>query len=130
MLVTQRKKILVVGGGGREHALAWKLAHDSSRPEVFCAPGNAGTASVGTNLDIAATDIPKLLAWAKEHRPALTVVGPEAPLCEGISDLFAAEGFKVFGPSRAAAQLEGSKAFAKDVMQAAGAASIMNVGTA
>ncbi|HPF99136.1 MAG TPA: phosphoribosylamine--glycine ligase [Kiritimatiellia bacterium] len=118
--MTQRKKILVVGGGGREHALAWKLAHDSSRPEVFCAPGNAGTASVGTNLDIAATDIPKLLAWAKQHRPALTVVGPEAPLCEGISDLFAAEGFKVFGPSRAAAQLEGSKAFAKDVMQAAG----------
>ena len=116
----QRKKILVIGGGGREHALAWKLAGDSSRPEVFCAPGNAGTASVGTNVDIAATDIAKLLAWAKEHRPALTVVGPEAPLCEGIADRFAAEGFKVFGPSQAAAQLEGSKAFAKEVMQAAG----------
>jgi len=110
----------VVGSGGREHALAWKLAHDSSRPEIFCAPGNAGTALVGTNVNIAATDIAGLLAWAKEHQPALTVVGPEAPLCEGLADSFAAAGFKVFGPCRAAAQLEGSKAFAKDVMQAAG----------
>jgi len=110
----------VVGSGGREHALAWKLAHDSSRPEIFCAPGNAGTALVGTNVNISATDIAGLLAWANEHRPALTVVGPEAPLCEGIADRFAEAGFKVFGPCRAAAQLEGSKAFAKDVMQAAG----------
>lgn len=110
----------MVGSGGREHALAWKLAHDSSRPEIFCAPGNAGTALVGTNVNIAATDIAGLLAWAKEHQPALTVVGPEAPLCEGLADSFAAAGFKVFGPCRAAAQLEGSKAFAKDVMQAAG----------
>ncbi len=112
--------ILVIGSGGREHALAWKLAGDSSRPVLFCAPGNAGTASLGTNLDIAATDIEKLVAWAKANRPALTVVGPEAPLCDGLADRFAAEGLKVFGPSQAAARLEGSKVFAKEVMLAAG----------
>ena len=85
-------KILVIGSGGREHALAWKLANDGSRPEIFCAPGNAGTAGLGTNLDIAATDVDKLLAWAKANKPALTVVGPEAPLCDGIVDRFNAEG--------------------------------------
>ena len=113
-------KILVVGGGGREHALAWKLANDSTHPEVFCAPGNAGTAGLGTNLDIAAADVDKLLAWAKAHKPALTVVGPEVPLCDGIADHFSAEGLKVFGPCRAAARLEGSKVFAKEIMVAAG----------
>ena len=113
-------KILVVGGGGREHALAWKLANDSVRPEIVCAPGNAGTAGLGTNLDIAATDVDKLLAWAKANKPALTVVGPEAPLCDGLTDRFQAAGLKVFGPSQAAARLEGSKVFAKEVMVAAG----------
>jgi phosphoribosylamine--glycine ligase len=113
-------KILVVGSGGREHALAWKLANDSARPEVFCAPGNPGTAAVGTNLAIAANDIDGLLAWAKANKPALTVVGPEAPLCDGITDRFNAAGLKVFGPCKAAARLEGSKVFAKDVMIAAG----------
>ena len=73
-------KVLVIGGGGREHALAWKLANDSTRPEIFCAPGNAGMAEVGTNLDISATDVRALLEWAKKNRPDLTVVGPEAPL--------------------------------------------------
>ncbi len=113
-------KILVIGSGGREHALAWKLAGDSNRPEIFCAPGNAGTASLGTNLDLSATDVRALLDWAKKNRPDLTVVGPEAPLCAGITDLFVAEKLAVFGPSAAAARMEGSKVFSKDVMTAAG----------
>jgi len=112
--------VLVVGGGGREHTLAWKIAHDSSQPDVFCAPGNAGTESVAVNLQIGADDLDALLAWAKANRPDLTVVGPEAPLCAGIADAFEEEGLPVFGPSRAAARLEGSKVFAKEIMQAAG----------
>lgn len=112
--------VLIIGGGGREHALAWKLVNDSRRPHVYCAPGNAGTAELATNLKISAEDIPALLRWAREHRPDLTVVGPEAPLCAGVVDLLEKEGLKVFGPSKAAAQLEGSKVFAKDVMVAAG----------
>ena len=113
-------RVLVVGGGGREHALTWKLVNDSAAPEVFCAPGNAGTAAIATNLDIGAEDIEALLAWARTERPDLTVVGPEAPLCAGIADRFEAEGLPVFGPSAAAAQLEGSKLFSKDVMAAGG----------
>jgi len=113
-------KILVIGGGGREHALAWVLAGDSRQPELFCAPGNAGTAALGTNLDIAATDVDALVDWAREDRPDLTVVGPEAPLCLGVVDRFATEGLRAFGPRRDAAQLEGSKSFAKDIMRSAG----------
>jgi len=113
-------KILVIGGGGREHAIAWKLSQDSCNPGLFCAPGNAGTARIATNIDVAAEDCDGLLAWARENRPDLTVVGPEAPLCSGITDLFQAEGLAVFGPSAKAAQMEGSKAFAKEVMTAAG----------
>ena len=113
-------KILIIGSGGREHALAWKLANDSRRPEIFCAPGNAGTAALATNLPLAAEDIDGTLKWAVEHRPDLTVVGPEAPLCEGITDRFEAEGLRVFGPCKAAAALEGSKAFSKEIMEAAG----------
>jgi phosphoribosylamine---glycine ligase len=116
----KRRKILVIGSGGREHALAWKLAGDSDRPELFCAPGNAGTAALGTNVDISAADISSLLAWAKANRPDLTVVGPEAPLCDGLADRLQAEGLRVFGPTQAGARLEGSKLFAKDVMTAAG----------
>ena len=112
--------ILVVGGGGREHALVWKLAQDSRTPRLFCAPGNAGTAGLATNLPIAAEDVPALVAWAKANRPDLTVVGPEAPLCAGLTDALQKEGLRVFGPSQAAAQMEGSKVFAKDVMVAAG----------
>jgi len=100
--------------------LAWKLAKDSCLPEVFCAPGNAGTEELGQNLSIGSEDIDGLLKWALENRPDLTVVGPEAPLCAGIADRFAAEGLRVFGPSKAAARLEGSKLFAKEVMQAGG----------
>jgi len=96
-------KVLVVGGGGREHTLAWKIANDSCQPEVFCAPGNAGTAQIATNLDIGAEDIDALTAWATENRPDLTVVGPEAPLCAGLADRLAELGLKVFGPCQAAA---------------------------
>ncbi len=113
-------KVLVVGGGGREHALVWKIAQDSRRPEIFCAPGNAGTAALAVNVPIAAEDVPGLVAWAREHRPDLTVVGPEAPLCDGLVDELAALGLRVFGPSRSAARMEGSKRFAKEVMAAAG----------
>lgn len=113
-------KVLVVGGGGREHTLVWKIANDSCQPEIFCAPGNAGTAQIATNLDIGAEDVEGLVAWARENRPDLTVIGPEAPLCAGLTDRLAAEDLKAFGPSRAAAEMEGSKVFAKDVMDAAG----------
>lgn len=113
-------KILVVGGGGREHALAWKLSADRSKPRVYCAPGNAGTRSVAENLDIGAEDLNGIRNWARRHRPHLVVIGPEAPLCAGLADVLAAEGLRVFGPTRAAARLEGSKLFAKEVMQAAG----------
>ncbi len=113
-------KILVVGSGGREHALVWKIAHDSCSPKLYCAPGNAGTSQLAENIDIKAEDLDGLLSWAKENRPDLTVVGPEIPLCAGLVDLFEAEGLKVFGPRKAAARMEGSKAFAKDIMNAAG----------
>ncbi len=112
--------ILLIGGGGREHALAWKLAADSRRPVIYCAPGNAGTATCAVNLPIRADDFQGLTAWARAHRPDLTVIGPEVPLCGGLTDLLEAEGRRVFGPSKAAAQLEGSKIFAKAVMAAAG----------
>jgi len=113
-------KVLVIGNGGREHALCWKLKNDSKKPEIFCAPGNAGTAALGTNLDLGATDIAGITAWAKENQPDLTVIGPEAPLCAGLADTLEAEGFRVFGPRQAAAELEGSKEFAKEIMKAAG----------
>ena len=113
-------KILVVGGGGREHAIAWRLSKDSTKPELYCAPGNAGTHTIATNLPIAADDISELTTWAKENKPDLTVVGPEIPLCMGITDTFEAEGLRVFGPSQKAAAIEGSKRFSKEVMQAAG----------
>jgi phosphoribosylamine--glycine ligase len=113
-------KILIIGGGGREHALAWKLARDRRSPTLFCAPGNAGTAELGVNVPIAAEDIDGLAAWARREQPALTVIGPEAPLCAGLADRLQAEGLRAFGPCRAAAQLEGSKVFAKSVLRSAG----------
>ncbi|MDZ4198842.1 MAG: phosphoribosylamine--glycine ligase [Kiritimatiellia bacterium] len=113
-------RILVVGNGGREHALAWKLASDSNRPEVFIAPGNAGTAGVGRNVPLDAGDLDGLRAWCRREKPDLVVVGPEAPLCAGLVDLLAADGILAFGPGREGAQLEGSKTFCKDVLQAAG----------
>ncbi len=109
------RRVLVVGSGAREHALAWKLARDGA--EVFTAPGNAGTAAVGENLPVAADDFPGLLAAARKHACELTVVGPEAPLVGGIVDLFHGEGMRVFGPTAAAARIEGSKAFCKQILR-------------
>jgi phosphoribosylamine--glycine ligase len=110
-------KVLVVGGGGREHALAWKLAQSSKVQSVHVAPGNGGTALDPrlSNLDL--TDVPALRAWALENKIGLTVVGPEQPLAAGIVDEFRAHGLRVFGPTRAAAQLESSKAFSKAFMK-------------
>lgn len=110
-------KILIIGGGGREHALAWKIAQSPKVTELFCAPGNPGTAEVGTNLDVMADDLDGLLRFALDQSIDLTVVGPEQPLVLGLADRFQEKGLKVFGPSAKAAQLEGSKAFSKDLMQ-------------
>ncbi|QTL95593.1 phosphoribosylamine--glycine ligase [Aeromonas jandaei] len=111
-------KVLIIGNGGREHALAWKAKQSPLVTRVFVAPGNAGTAHEGSieNVAIAATDIPALLAFAKEQRIGLTIVGPEAPLVKGVVDAFRTEGLAIFGPTAASAQLEGSKAFAKDFL--------------
>ena len=111
------KTVLVIGSGGREHALVWKLAQSPQVGRIYAAPGNAGTATLATNVPIAAGDIPALLAFAVENRIDLTVVGPEDPLAAGIVDQFQAMGLAIFGPSRAAAQLEASKAFSKQFMR-------------
>ena len=110
-------KILVIGNGGREHAIAWKLHRDDPAAELFCAPGNAGTAAIATNVPIAAKDVPGLVAWAKENRPDFTVVGPEVPLCLGVVDAFQEAGLAAFGPVKATARMEGSKSFAKSIME-------------
>ncbi|MEI2741855.1 MAG: phosphoribosylamine--glycine ligase [Candidatus Competibacter sp.] len=110
--------ILIVGGGGREHALAWKAAQSSRVRNVYVAPGNAGTAREAkvTNLSITADDLPELLKFARGHDVDLTLIGPEVPLVLGITDLFEKAGLRCFGPSKAAAQLEGSKTFTKDFL--------------
>ncbi|WP_023638684.1 phosphoribosylamine--glycine ligase [Dickeya zeae] len=110
--------ILIIGNGGREHALAWKAAQSPLADKVYVAPGNAGTALEPTleNVNIAATDIPALLDFARQNAIGLTIVGPEAPLVIGVVDAFRAAGLKIFGPTQAAAQLEGSKAFTKDFL--------------
>jgi phosphoribosylamine--glycine ligase len=113
-------RILVVGGGGREHALCWALRRENPDANLHCAPGNPGTQSVAHNLPIAADDLDRLADAADMYGIDLTVVGPEAPLAQGLADRLRAEGRAVFGPSAAAAQLEASKAFAKDVMATAG----------
>jgi phosphoribosylamine--glycine ligase len=110
-------KILVVGGGGREHALVWKLGQSPGVSRIFCAPGNAGTLEHGENVPIAANDLPALAHFARENRIELTVVGPDDPLAAGIVDLFEEEGLRVFGPSQSAARLESSKIFAKELMR-------------
>lgn len=111
-------KVLIVGGGGREHALAWKVAQSTRVQRVFVAPGNAGTAHEAKveNVAVAANDIPSLLKFAQDQAIALTIIGPEAPLVLGIVDAFRAQGLRCFGPTQAAAQLEGSKAYAKDFL--------------
>lgn len=112
-------KVLVVGQGGREHALVWKLKQSPSVSEVYCAPGNAGTALDAINVDIADSDLNGLVNYATEGKFDLVVVGPEAPLVAGLSDKLAAANIPVFGPSKAAAALEGSKVYSKRLMQAA-----------
>jgi phosphoribosylamine--glycine ligase len=109
-------KILVIGGGGREHALVWKLAQSPRVTSLLCAPGNAGTSRHARNVDVQAGDVEGLLALATAEKVDFTVVGPEQPLCAGIVDRFRAAGLRIFGPLKAAAQIEGSKAFAKQVM--------------
>jgi phosphoribosylamine--glycine ligase len=111
-------KILIIGGGGREHALAWKAAQSPRVETVFVAPGNAGTAAEARveNVPISAEDVDGLLAFAQAESVGLTIVGPEAPLVLGVVDRFQAAGLRIFGPSRAAAELEGSKAFTKDFL--------------
>ena len=113
-------RLLVVGGGGREHALCWALRREQPDADLYCAPGNPGTAELATNLPIPADDLDRIADAADMHGIDLTVVGPEVPLARGLADRLRAEGRAVFGPSAAAAQIEASKAFAKDVMTAAG----------
>jgi phosphoribosylamine--glycine ligase len=110
-------KILVVGSGGREHALAWKIKQSPLCETLFCAPGNPGTATLGTNVPLADTDIKGLAAFAEKEGVGLTVVGPEAPLSLGIVDEFEGRGLRIFGPRKKAAELEGSKIFAKQFME-------------
>ena len=113
-------KVIIVGGGGREHALAWKLNQSPDVDEIVCAPGNAGTAQIGRNVAVGAEDVAGLLTLAKEEKPGLVVVGPEAPLALGLVDELEALGIRAFGPSAEAARIEASKAFSKALMDEAG----------
>jgi phosphoribosylamine---glycine ligase len=110
-------KVLVIGGGGREHALVWKISQSSRVKKIYCAPGNAGIAQLAQCLSISAEDVKGLTAWAEKERVDLTVVGPEAPLTLGIVEAFKEKEMRIFGPSQKAAEIEGSKAFAKDLMK-------------
>jgi phosphoribosylamine--glycine ligase len=112
-------RVLVVGSGAREHSLLWKLAQSRRSPELFAAPGNAGTADLATNLNVSAEDVESILAAAKNNEIDLTVVGPEGPLSLGIVDRFHAEGLRIFGATQAASRIEWSKAFSKQLMRAA-----------
>lgn len=109
-------KILVVGGGGREHAICWKLSNESNVEKIYCAPGNAGISNVAQCVNIGDSDIEALLQFAKENEVDLTIVGPEIPLVAGIVDAFEEENLKVFGPNKKCARLEGSKSFSKEFM--------------
>ncbi|MHC4912932.1 MAG: phosphoribosylamine--glycine ligase, partial [Planctomycetota bacterium] len=109
--------VLLVGGGGREHAIAWKLAQSKDLGKLFIAPGNAGTKQCGDNIPIAANEVSKLVQFAQQNNVALAVIGPEDPLAAGAVDAFEKTGIKAFGPSAAAAQLEADKAFAKQLMR-------------
>ncbi len=113
-----KQKILIIGSGGREHAIGWKVAQSSMCGELFFAPGNAGTSELGTNVDIGATDIQKLLEFAKAENIDLTLALPDDPLALGIVDLFRANDLKIWGPTKGASQLEWSKAFSKNFMHA------------
>ena len=110
-------KVCIIGNGGREHALAWKLHHSPSVTDVYVVPGNAGMASVATMVEIDWKHQEKLMPWLVEHQIDLVVIGPELPLVEGLSDAIRAVGIPVFGPSKQASRLEGSKSFAKELMR-------------
>ncbi|MFZ2150321.1 MAG: phosphoribosylamine--glycine ligase [Minisyncoccia bacterium] len=112
-----RLKILIIGGGGREHAIGWKVRQSMRAGEIYFAPGNAGTSKIGTNMDIQATDIPKLLEFAKKENISLTLALPDDPLALGIVDEFKKENLRIWGPTKAASRLEWSKAFSKDFMK-------------
>ena len=112
-------RVMVIGSGGREHALAFKLAQSPRVDDILCVPGNSGTAEVGENVSVSPDDQDSLIKLAKERSVGLTVVGPEAPLCGGIVDRFEADGLRIFGPTAAAARIEGDKAYAKHLMKAA-----------
>jgi len=112
----KQQNVLIIGSGGREHALAWKIAQSPRAGKIYIAPGNAGTASIGTNVPLKATDKASLLEFAKTHAIDLTVVGPDDILAIGMVDAFQSEGLRIFGPTQAAARIESSKAFSKDLM--------------
>jgi len=112
-----KQKILIIGGGGREHAVGWKVAQSERAGNLYFAPGNAGTLALGTNLDISATNISKLVEFAKKEKINLTLALPDDPLALGIVDTFKAEGLRIWGPTKGAAELEWSKAYAKDFMK-------------
>ncbi|MBX7112629.1 MAG: phosphoribosylamine--glycine ligase, partial [Dehalococcoidia bacterium] len=112
--------VVLLGSGGREHAIAWKLAQSSRLGKLWTAPGNAGTAEFGENVDVRATDVEGVVALAKRVRADLVIVAPDDPLAAGVVDALAAEGIAAFGPTKAAAELEWSKSFAKQVMRDAG----------
>ena len=110
-------KVLVVGGGGREHALVWKIAQSPLVKKIYCAPGNAGIDKLASCIPIGAAEIDKLLAFARDKKIDLTVVGPEDPLSKGIVDQFEGAGMRIFGASQKAARIESSKSFAKAIME-------------
>ncbi|MBF0201866.1 MAG: phosphoribosylamine--glycine ligase [Desulfamplus sp.] len=115
-------KVLIVGSGGREHALAWKISQSRQVETIYCTPGNAGTASIAVNVDIGVDRIEDIALFALDNKIDLTVVGPEDPLARGIVDIFESKGLRIFGPSKQAAQLESSKIFAKNIMEKYGIA--------
>ncbi len=112
-------RVLIVGGGGREHPLAWKVAQSDRLTKLYCAPGNAGTAALAENVNVGAEDLPGLLDFARQQSVDLTIIGPEAPLCAGVVDLFTDAGLRIFGPSSGASRIEGDKAYAKQFMKSA-----------
>ncbi len=118
-------KVLIVGGGGREHALAWKLQQSPQVEAIFCAPGNAGTEALGQNVPLRPDDMRGLVQFAKENKIGLTVVGPDDPLATGLVDEFQKENLRIFGPTKSAARLESSKVFAKQMMRCAGVPTAM-----
>src|SRR5262249_19257506 len=118
--VAEPLTILLVGGGGREHALVWRLRQENPSCRILAAPGNPGIGELATCAPVRATDVPGLVALARQERVDWTLVGPEAPLAAGLADAFRAESMPIFGPTKAAAAIESSKAFSKEVMFAAG----------